>query len=292
MGQNELPNALCNLHWPMLYAAFWALLWTPTRRTASVVTVVVVALTVTSDLATVVFIPMAVALLYFRRDRRSVAVFTVLLIGLCLQFAGLVIRHNPRDLGPPRPDPVWALASFVLRPVPLILIGQRALSGDPTQLEHLALVSVAWLVVLGVLVVAILGWTHPDWVLAAVLFAQATALYCTSVMAGGIAVPRYAAAPGLMVLAGIASLVRPRPPSNAAMWRRGVVPALLALVGVVCAVNLRVENPRAAGPSWHDSIRHARTACAGRPADATVPVAVAPRVNAVTADLPCAYLRN
>jgi hypothetical protein len=290
MGQNELPNAVCNLHWPMLYAAFWALLWIPARRAAAVVTVVLVALTVTSDLATVAFLPVAVALLYFRRDRRSVAVFTVLLIGFCLQFAGLLIRHNPRDLGPPRPDPVWALASFMLRPVPLILIGQRALPDDLTSPEYLALVSAAWLLVLGALVVAIRGWTHPDWVLAAVLFAQAAALYCTSVMAGGIAVPRYAAAPGLMVLAGIASLVRP--PSNAAIWRRGVVPALLVLVGVVCAINLRVDNPRAQGPSWRNSIRYARAACNDQPIDATVPVAVSPRVNAVTAELPCGYIRH
>ncbi|HET6346724.1 MAG TPA: glucosyltransferase, partial [Myxococcota bacterium] len=29
VGQEEIPNSIANLHWPMLYALFWVLLWEP-----------------------------------------------------------------------------------------------------------------------------------------------------------------------------------------------------------------------------------------------------------------------
>ena len=61
LAQDEIPNAVCNLHWPLLYATVWALLWVPARISGRVVAVVVVAATVTSDLLALAFLPLAAA---------------------------------------------------------------------------------------------------------------------------------------------------------------------------------------------------------------------------------------
>jgi hypothetical protein len=175
--------------------------------------------------------------------------------------------------------------------VPQVLLGQRGLSGAPRSAAYLTLVAAGWLIVTGAVAAALRGWTRPDWVPAVVLVGQAVALYGESVIAGGVALARYAVAPGLLILAALALLVRP--PRPATGWRgRAPMIALLTLVAVVCAVNLRVANPRAAGPSWRASVRAARTACVGHRADETVLVAVSPLVKGTTAALPCGYLRR
>ena len=287
----ELPNALCNLHWPLLYATLWALLWVPTSRTGRLVALGVVALTVTSDLLALAYLPLAAIRVAARRDRHSTLLASVLVAGLAAQFGGLVLHDNPRDLAPPRLDPVWALVSFVLRPVPQVLVGERLLPGEVKSLAGLALVAAAWIVVLAVATAAWRRWTEPRPVLAVVLFVQAVVLYCEAVMAGGLAVPRYAVAPALMVLAALAALVPPRPDAplqqtKAPMW------ALVGLVAVVCAANLRLDNPRALGPSWRTGIQQARIACADLDNRDIVAVPIAPLVNGVTAALPCRYIRK
>jgi hypothetical protein len=293
-------NALCNLHWPLLYATAWTLLSTPARRAGRVVGFAVVALTVTSDLLAAVFLPLAVARVCLRRDRYGAVLLATLVVGLGVQFGGLVLDHHPRDMGPPRSDPVWALTSFVLRPVPRMLFGSRLLPEPPKSVAYLGLVALAWLLVAGAAVVALRRRTRPGSTLAVVLFAEAAALYGESVMAGGSALARYEYAPGLMVLAAVAALLlpgRPRPGHPAEhpagrRWAGAPAVALLALVAVVCAGNLRVDNMRAEGPSWHRSVADARAACAGRPDAATVPTAISPTQRHIAADFPCGYLRG
>jgi hypothetical protein len=295
LAQDELYNALCNVHWPLLYATSWALLWTPRRRVGRIAGFLVVALTVTSDLLAAVFVPLAVARAWWRRDRYSMLLLAVLVGGLGIQLAGLLVRHNPRDMGPPRFDAAWALTSFLLRPVPRILLGSRLLAGDPRAIGYLASVAAAWLLVLAA-VVAAFRHRHraatnaaTNRVLAAVLFAEAVALYGESVMAGGFALARYEYVPGLLALAAVTALVDPAGRSG---WRTRVpVAALLVVVTVVGAWNLRTDNVRAEGPAWRQSVRSARAACAD-PDTATVRVPVSPPARRGAAELPCGYLRR
>lgn len=291
LAQNEVPNTICNLHWPLLYVTFWALLWTPTRRVGKIVAVLVVALTAASDLMAVVLLPAALVRLYLQRSRQSLALAGALLAAAAIQLGGLLLNHNPRDIAQPRLNLGWAIASYVLRAVPQVILGARFLDGKPRSGGYLLLVGVAWLVVICAVIVA---WRRRQarWPLAAAMFLQSVVLYSALVMAGGLAVPRYAFAPGLMVMVGLAALVHPRPGSVRGRKGSAAAMALVALVGLVCAINLRVDNPRAAGPSWQDSLRTARTACIGQPATATVPVGVSPLQDQVMAQLPCGYLRS
>jgi hypothetical protein len=180
------------------------------------------------------------------------------------------------------------LVSYVLRPVPRVLFGATELPEPPKSLGSLALVGAAWLLVLGAGMVALLGWTRPNWTLAALWLTTSVTLYCASVMAGGAALARYEYAPGLMALTALAALLSPRP---GAPRSRAPLLVLAALVTVVCAVNLRTPNLRAEGPVWDQSLREARTACAGRPANAMVPTAISPTERHIAAELPCGYLR-
>lgn len=301
LAQEEIPNALCNLHWPLLYATVWALLWVPARTGGRVAAVLVVAATVTSDLLALAYLPLLLARLVAdpatpdpaasatgtpaaapRRDRYRLVLALALGGGLALQFGGLVLNDNPRDLGEPKFNPVWALLQFALRPVPQSLVGERWPGTDPDTTGYLLWAGIGWLLVLAVLFVAWRRWTAPNWLLAAVLTAQAAALYAESVMASGLAAPRYAAAPALMVLSALAVLVAPR---------RIAVPALalVCVVAVAGLVNLRVDNSRADGPSWAESIAYARTVCVADPAG-TVEVPVAPASTGRVAVLPCRYL--
>lgn len=307
LAQDEIPNAVCNLHWPLLYATVWALLWVPARISGRVVAVVVVAATVTSDLLALAFLPLAAARLAARRDRHTVALAVALCGGLAVQFGGLVFNDNPRSLGEPKFDPVWALLQFALRPVPQSLVGQRFTGADPHAAGYLLWAAIGWLLVLAVVLVALRRRSAHQWLVALVLTAQAAALYAESVMASGLAAPRYAAAPALLILSALATLVHPRPRgpldstpgsdapaaqshAGTAEWRTAAPAlALVTLVAVTAVVNLRVANPRAEGPSWGESIASARTVCAANP-NATVEVPVVPASTGRTAALPCHYL--
>jgi hypothetical protein len=291
LAQEELPNALCNLHWPLLYATVWALLWVPPGRAGRLVALGVVAVTVTSDLLALAYLPLLAVRIVTQRDRHSALLAGVLVAGLAGQFGGLLLNQNPRDFAPPRLNPAWALASFGLRPVPQMLLGERLFPDDVKSSAALALTGVAWLIVLALVALARRRWTRPRPVLTLVLFAQAAALYCEAVMAGGVAVPRYAVAPALMVLAGLAALVPPRPDAPL-RWAAGPMWALIGLFAVVCAANLRVDNPRARGPSWQEAILDARVECSTLDMRSTVTVPVSSWATGISARLPCGYLRK
>jgi len=63
--------------------------------------------------------------------------------------------------------------------------------------------------------------------------------------------------------------------------------ALVTVLAVVCAANLRVPNARAEGPSWREEVEVARSVCATTPAT-TVRLPVAPA--GWLAPLPCRHL--
>jgi hypothetical protein len=288
LAQGEVPNVVCNLHFPLLYATIWALLWVPSSRTGRIVCAAVVAATVFSDLLALTYLPLMALRLWVRRDRSSAVLAGVLGTGLAVQVGGLLASASSRQMAPTRLDPAWALVSFGLRPVPDLVLGESAFPQELSSTRYLELAAVAWLVVLGVVFVAWRRWTQPRIVLAVAMTLQAVVLYCGTVMMGGVASPRYAATPALMVLVALAALVYPKPAANprsvSPMW------ALVGLVAVVGAVNLRVDNPRAQGPSWHDGLSQARAVCAAAQAPATADVPVSPSQADHTAVLPCSYL--
>ncbi|MGN9910395.1 hypothetical protein ACTMTJ_22840 [Phytohabitans sp. LJ34] len=278
LAQGDVLNSIANFHWYGLYALFWVLIWTPSRPAGRAVAVAVTFLVAASDIIAVVFVPLALWRALRRspgRDRHGIALAGGLAVGLLVQFAGLLGGSSERDLAP---DPVLAVTGFLLRAVPAPLIGERWL-GDSVDTRWVALAAVAWLVVAAALLVAYTRRTRPAWTLAVVAGLHAAALYMVPVLLAGTATPRYAVAPAMLVVTALVALLQPA-------GSRLPLYALTALLTLIAAVNLRVDNLRADGPQWSDELDVVRQECQRVPGQ-NVEVAIPPDW---TTSLPCSYL--
>ncbi|MDQ7909641.1 hypothetical protein RB614_34485 [Phytohabitans sp. ZYX-F-186] len=285
VAQGDVLNSIANFHWYGLYALFWILIWTPSRPAGRAVAVAVTFLVAASDIVAVVFVPLALWRMVHRPDGASrrvahgAALAGGLGAGLLIQFAGLLSGSSERDLSP---DPVLAVSGFLLRAVPAPLIGERWL-GDGVDARWVALAAVAWLVVAAALLAAYTRRTRPAWTLAVVAGLHAAALYMLPVLLAGTATPRYAVAPAMLVVTALVALLRPA-------GSRIPLYALAALLALVAAVNLRVDNTRADGPLWSDELERARTACATGD-QATVPITPRDATPPWQVRVPCDYVR-
>jgi hypothetical protein len=286
VAQGDVLNSVANLHWYGLYALFWVLIWTPRGRAGRVVAAAVVVLVAASDILTLAFVPLALLRALRRpaggRDRHGILLAALLGLGVAVQLSGLVFGSSSRHLSP---NPVRAVIGYVLRAVPAPLVGQRWL-GSAVDTRWIALAGVAWLLVA---VAGVAVWrrlARPAWPLAVAAAVQSAGLYVLPVVLTGVATPRYAVAPAMLVVVALVALLQP-----AAGVRRPAVAlyALAALLALVCAVNLRTDNLRAHGPRWSDRLTQARHACTD-PA-ATVDVEIPPPDSPPwLVRLPCRYV--
>jgi hypothetical protein len=296
VAQGDVLNSVANLHWYGLYALFWVFVWTPRPRAGRVVGALTVLLVAGSDILTLAFVPLALVRALRRqrdgrRDRYGVVLAVLLALGLAAQVSGLLLGTSSRQLSP---NPVRALIGYVLRAVPAPLVGQHWL-GSTVDTRWIVLAGVAWLLVAAA---GVLVWTRrvrPAWPLAVAAVLQSIALYVLPVLLSGVATPRYAVAPAMLVVVALVALLQPVPGAGA----RAAVPlaaaaplyTLTALLALVCAVNLRTDNDRARGPDWNDGLRAARHACAAGGSTATIPIPP-PAHPPWQVSVPCGYVRD
>jgi hypothetical protein len=286
LAQQDVPNSIANLHWPALYALFWVLLWTPAGwpgRAAGVLTTVLVT---TSDILVIGLLPLAVVRFAVRRDRYSAALAAVFSAGVTLQLLGLATGASDRETDL---NPVRAVVGYLLRAVPAGLIGSRWLGPDHTSVRWLALAAVAWLLVALAVLAAARGLTRPAWTLAGLAAVHSVGLYLLPVLLSGVATERYAVAPAMLLVVALLAVLAPgsgRPAGGPAGWPRL---ALVGLLVVVCAVNLRVPNLRADGPTWSGELDRAGQVCTITPVE-SVRLRLPPADPPWYAELPCDYL--
>jgi hypothetical protein len=286
VGQDELPNSIANLHWPMLYALFWVLI---ARRLSTSLAVVSVLLISLSDLLVLVFAPLALWLWWRRRSPYSLAVGIALAIGLTAQAAAVLFGQSDRQL---HPEPVKWAPWYIIRAVPESVLGQRWFPAD-VNVRWLLLAAIAWLVVLAVALYAFRTRSRSTgWRLAALAGVYSVAVYALPVALSGQATPRYAAASAMLLVAAAAAIFL-APASDgtapASREKRDAAPtvsrpglstspiaigtwagvALVAFCAAVWAVNLRVPNERGNGPLWSDQLAKS---CAANAAGADVPI--------------------
>jgi hypothetical protein len=274
VGQDELPNSIANLHWPMLYALFWVLI---ARRLDTALGVTAVLLISLSDLLVLVYAPLALLLWWRRRSTYSLAVGVALAIGLVAQAAAVLFGPAGREL---HPEPVKWAPWYILRAVPEAVWGQRWF-GASVDARWLVLAALAWVALLGAALYAV-RTRRTEWRLAALAAVASVAVYALPVALSGQATPRYAAAPAmLLVTAACALFLAPTTGTQAPVESDGWVPdtriaiatwagvALVAFCAAVWVLNLRVPNERANGPRWSDELAKA---CAAPAAEAEVPI--------------------
>lgn len=285
LAQDEVPNSIANLHWPLLYTVFWLLIWTPAGRAGRVLAPVVVAATALSDILVLVFLPLAAVRLFVRRDRYSAVLAGVLAVGVAVQLSGLATGSSAReDISL---DPVQPITGYVLRAVPAGLVGERWLPEAGSDPLRLALAALAWLLLAAAALVAVRRVTAPRWPLAAATIVHSVGLYALPVILTGIAPPRYALAPTLLLLVALVAALHP-----GTTERSGVPLAVLAVgYAVVCALNLQVDTARDDGPRWSDELDNARTECLTT-APGSVAVPITPADADWTAELRCRHLDN
>lgn len=295
-GYTEVPNAINELRWPFMYAMFWVLLWVPTSRSGRVVGLTTVAVAAFTDSVVAIFLPLVLLRLYFRRDRYAKVACTIMTLSLGVNLTTNLLGISVREDVHHRFNPAWAIAAYVLRPLPQGLLGEAWTGLRPEHtVAGLAPVALGWFVVLVCVLVAWRRWSDPDWPLAVTAAFYSVAIYSVVIMLVGITAPRYSYPAALLVLTAVVALVRP----PAGGWvgtgpprlRAGATPALAlgVLMVVVAAVNYRgVDSLRGHGPSWSHELSVARAQCVAGATEARI--LVSPGREAYYAVLPCSYL--
>ena len=245
LAGTEILANIANLHWYLLYAAFWAVVWKPPSRWEAAVSASVVAAAVLSDPFALVLAPL-VAL-------RVVAAVVAFGASAVVQLVGVVGATGQRQLGEE--------AEVALLPFRYVVdVFGRGLAGDRFVGESglsARGVAVAAVVVAGVAVVA---WVRRRVVgeraaLLAALGGVSVAYFVAPVALSGISAPRYAFAPALLATAALVVVL-----DGAALDR--TTAAALAVVAACWVVGLPSHNDRDEGPAWDEALAASAAACA------------------------------
>ncbi|PWK83300.1 hypothetical protein C8D88_111185 [Lentzea atacamensis] len=265
-GNSETLNNMSNLHWFLLYGAFWALLW---RNAPRVPVALFVFLAAVSSPLVYILAPIALVRLFLPRKEVPIA----FLVGLAVQAVAMLFATRT-PYSHDEVDPVQVLLASLLRVPVVAFTGSERVSqfypahgnlvilvallvaavpmvaglrfGDRAG-RTLVLVAAAYSVIV-IVACLVLNWTH-------VLQVQVPEV----VMAG----QRYSIAPCLFLFTAIFVGLDATP---ATTWERAVVGGSRYLIGLAVVVSifahLRVPNTVLKGIPWDESLARARAECA------------------------------
>lgn len=298
---SEIYNRPVGLHFFVMYALFWVLLWVPGSTAGRAVALVTVGLSAVSTILTLGFIPLALVRLYAKRDRLSAGLLGLLLGGAALNVAALYLGLTTRsNISTPKLDPVWALVRYVVWAVPNSVLGYRAtmplahLPGDfGVAGRNLGVILLAWLVIgVAVAIAATRRLTRPAWLLAAVAAAHSVALMMMMVMAQGEIAQRYLLPVEMLLFVTLGALLLPVP-GHARPWLAAApLFGLTALIAVTTVFNYRWNDTyRSHAPQWSLQVERARQECRD-PQQQTVIVRGAPQPWWSIVAIPCSELRD
>jgi hypothetical protein len=278
-GDELYANAL-NLHFYMLFACFWALVWQSETGGALAVRCAVVLASTLSDPLAALLLPLAVVAPAMRRRRRSLAVSGVFVAGLATQLLIMSAGEMPeRNWGFRLGD---LPQIFALRVTGGLLVGDHFLGDLWLDYGH-AFSYTALAVIAVVLGLLLLRADRPTAAFALMAISYAGLFFCVQLVGrgtGGIATgtgsfhlhhARYVLLPFLFLVTTLLVLID-RVPRR--VWLRGAVAAwLVALI----AVNYRIgPNDRSTGPRWQPEVTAARAVCERPNQVARILVAPAP----------------
>ncbi|WP_027341666.1 hypothetical protein [Hamadaea tsunoensis] len=242
---------LATLQFPLLYATFWLLLWSPVRIGPRIAAGLVVAGTALTTPYALLLLPLAALRIAVRRDVHGILLAGYLAVGAVLQFVTFALAGGAG--GTLRPNPVWALGEYARWLVPHTLFGERWEAQRSPWGYGIASLTILALA----LAAALVRLTKPRWQLAIAAATTSVVLASAELMTLGATADRYLYAPGLLLIAALAALLAPRP-DPLALAPAGVLALILA---VVSALNWFVPNHRSAARSWAVVVAEARMAC-------------------------------
>jgi hypothetical protein len=299
LAYTEANNDLATTQFVALYGTFWLLLWIPRTRAGRVSSPVVMLGVTLSSILPIVFAPLAVARLLADRSKHTIFLLSCYVLGLVAQYSVQVRGLSNRPKGW-YTSPLWVLRKYVSRVVPRALFGEKALGGPgtningmpirlhiPSQAEHLALIGVAWLVVVVIILIALARVTEPHWPLAITAGLFSVLIFLGEIVNNlQIVQPRYVIAPALLFYTAMIALLRPRgvmqahaaagaadpagPPDRAPAIPAGrldraaawyPVAVFAALLAVAVTLNFRVTNARSESPPWSRVLARAQASC-------------------------------
>ncbi|MET8464023.1 hypothetical protein [Micromonospora zamorensis] len=302
-GNSEGLNNLANLHWFVIFGAFWALLWRPTTRWQNGLSAVALLLAVTTSPLGMLLVPLAAARLALprRRDRVPALAF---IVGLAMQIVPLLGSTTTREREPF--DVMQGLAAAAAR-VPLVMFTGPELTADlyPDALELYSRFY-AWPAVLAaVIALAIAGYglLYGSW---ARRFLGSASLLLAAASIGAqlymnwedllridqpntvISVQRYSVAPCLFlftaVLVGLARA--PRSQVRHVLTAVRIAVAAIILFGISYQWQSTIGTVRLDGPTWQQNLGVAEQECATGKAEILVGISPSSWVVPLT----CEYL--
>lgn len=260
-GSELLANAT-NLHFYLLFACFWALLWQSETPFALGSRAAVVVATALSDPLSALFLPLAIVAPAARRSARALVVSGLYLTALVVQLAIIA--------GGARPERNWGFRLgalpeiFALRVGGGLLVGDRFL-GDVWDGYGRAFAYGALLLVAVVIALLLRRSDRRTIAFALIALGYAGLFFCVQLIGRGtggmdpdlhgfrLNAARYILVPFLLVTSVIVVVAERR------LWTRRVA---LVWLAALLAVNYSVTSDRSRGPRWDRELAHARRICA------------------------------
>jgi hypothetical protein len=268
---SELIANVTNLHFYLLFACFWALLWQSDTATAVATRSAVVLVATLSDPLSGLLLPLAVVAPIVRRRVHAVVVSTVYAAGLAVQALAM--------LGGQSPQREWAFRAsdlpsiFSLRVSGGLLVGDRFL-GD-LWLRYGGVFSYsAFAIVAAIVVLLAVRSDSATTSFVVIALGYAGLFFCTQLVGRGtrgmapragsfdLNEARYVLLPFLFLTAALLALVdrgAARHKSRGWRWARR---ATLAWIACIVAVNYSVTTDRSRGPRWSRELASASHSCA------------------------------
>jgi hypothetical protein len=282
----EVLDNVANLHWFLIFAAFWILLWKTDHVWEITLGVVVVFLSGASDPLSLLLTPVAVIRVLTLRGLRNHAFTAAWAGGLLLQATGILLGHAHRNLFPPV-QPLKVAAWYVFDVLGRAVFGTQLL-GSPRSLQGVVLAAVGVLALGALGVAAVRTGMVRDRPLIPLAAGMSVLFFAVPVVLTGISAPRYSVVPILLVLTAVASVLdAPLSARFTAGFLAGRAVAI-ALLAVVLAVELPVQNLRSEGPTWLEQLSRAQAICSQSAAGGRVVLLIAPpgwHIDAACADL-------
>ena len=312
----EVLGDTANLHWYMLWLVIWVVVYRPRRWITSYGLAVVAFLAATSEIQTIIFLPVGIVAAW--RERKRIPATVGLAAGLVMQISATLRFPRPES-----PDTVpWHVPSVVIG---WLLQGiYSTVQPSESSVSAAWTASGAWVLLIPTLLVvatAVVGWraggvvrigtlgflaaSAAFWVAAQTLNNREFMNYAEMTPAewAHFGYLRYAVAPGMFFLGAVVIAASAgsspagrrvrhdgaRPLGGA--WRG---PAAWGILAVVLCVNyFPSASARWNGPVWSDQVAAARASCMANPTAQTAVALVAPvgwQYGQVP--LPCSRLRR